>query len=96
MKKIVLFDNEYNIVKDENDVFNYEELSSLVTDYFKPYDYILGDYAYGKLRLKGFYKDNNKNSNKINKISYLDEYVNNYCAYKCKYFLIKKVKKINK
>ena len=71
MKKIVLFDNEYNIVKDENDVFNYEELSSLVTDYFKPYDYILGDYAYGKLRLKGFYKDNNKNSNKINKISYL-------------------------
>ncbi len=96
MKKIVLFDNEYNIVKDENDVFNYEELSSLVTDYFKPYDYILGDYAYGKLRLKGFYKDNNKNSNKINKISYLDEYVNNYCAYKCKYFLIEKVKKINK
>ena len=96
MKKIVLFDNEYNIVKDENDVFNYEELSSLVTDYFKPYDYILGDYAYGKLRLKGFYKDNNKNSNNINKISYLDEYVNNYCAYKCKYFLIEKVKKINK
>ena len=93
MKKIILFDNEYSIVKDENDVFNYDEVSSLATDYFKPYDFIFGDYAYGKLRLKGFYKDNNKNSNKVNKISYLDEYVKNYCAYKCKYFLIEKNKK---
>ena len=93
MKKIMLFDNEYNIVKDEHDVFNLEEVSSLATDYFKPYDYILGDYAYGKLRLKGFYADNNKNATKINKLSYLETYVKNYCAYNCKYFLIEKLKK---
>ena len=89
----MLFDNEYNIVKDEHDIFDLEEVSSLATDYFKPYDYILGDYAYGKLRLKGFYNDNNKNANKINKLSYLDSYIKNYCAYNCKYFLIEKVKK---
>lgn len=93
MKKIVLFDNEYNVVKDEHDVFDLEEVSSLATDYFKPYDYIFGDYSYGKLRLKGFYNDNNKNSNKINKLSYLDSYIKNYCAYNCKYFLIEKLKK---
>lgn len=96
MKKIVLFDNEYNVVKDENEVFDYEEVCSLITDYFKPYDYIFGDYAYGKLRLKGFYADNNKNATKINKLSYLETYIKDYCAYKCKYFLIEKIKKMDK
>lgn len=96
MKKIVLFNNEYNIAKDEHDVFDFDEVSSLATDYFKPYDYIFGDYSYGKLRLKGFYNDNNKNANKINKLSYLDSYIKNYCAYNCKYFLLEKIKKMDK
>lgn len=96
MKKIVLLDEEYTIVKDEHDVFNLEEVSSLATDYFKPYDYIFGDYSYGKLRLKGFYNDNSKNANNINKLSYLETYLKDYCAYNCKYFLIEKDKKISK
>lgn len=90
---ILLFDNEYKIIKDADKVFDYEIVKDLATDYFKPYDYIFGDYSYGKLRLKGFYNDNNKNANKINKLSYLDEYIDKYCAYKCKYFLIEKIKK---
>ena len=79
MKKISLLESEYNIVKDENSVFDLELVKSLATDYFKPYDYIFGDFSYGKLRLKGFYKDDNKKSNKINKLSYLDEYIRDYC-----------------
>ena len=93
MKTIKLLDCEYNIIKDENSVFDLEIVSSLATDNFKPYDYIFGDYSYGKLRLKGFYDDKNKNANKINKLSYLDDYIKNYCSYGCKYFLIEKIKK---
>ena len=93
MKKINILESEYNIVKDENSVFDLELVKSLVTDYFKPYDYIFGDFSYGKLRLKGFYKDDNKKSNKINKLSYLDEYIKDYCSYGCKYFLLEKEKK---
>ena len=93
MKKIQLLDNEYDVAKDDNNCLDYEELSGLATDYFKPYDFIFGDYSYGKLRLKGFYSDNNKNATAINKISYMDEYVRDYCAYNCKYFLLEKVKK---
>ena len=89
---IMLFDNQYKIIEDKDKVLDYEILKDLATDYFKPYDYIFGDYSYGKLRLKGFYKDNNKNASKINKLSYLEEYINNYCSYKCKYFLIEKIK----
>ena len=93
MKKVYLLENEYNIIKDDEDVFDMETVSSLATDYFKPYDYIFGDYSYGKLRLKGFYNDSNNKSSNINKLSYLDEYLKNYCSYGCKYFLIEKVKK---
>ena len=46
-----------------------------MTDYFEPYDYIFGDYAYEKVRLKGFYESNNKNANKINDIKSLDDYI---------------------
>ena len=67
-----------------------EELESKFTDYFYDYDYIVGDYAYSKLRLKGFYDSNNKKSNKINDIKNLDKYLENNCAYGCKYFVLKK------
>lgn len=93
MKKIMLFNTEYDVVKDEDGAFDLELVNSLATDYFMPYDYIFGDFSYGKLRLKGFYADNNKKASKINKLSYLDEYLKNYCSYGCKYFLIEKVKK---
>lgn len=92
MKKVKLLEQDYNLIKDENNAFDLETLSTLATDYFKPYDYIFGDYSYGKLRLKGFYNDKNKNANKINKISTLDEYIKDYCAYGCKYFLLEKEK----
>ena len=93
MRKITLLEEEYDVIKDDNDSLDLETLTSLATDYFKPYDYILGDYSYGKLRLKGFYRDNNKKATKINKFSYLDEYIKNYCSYGCSYFILEKTKK---
>lgn len=91
--KIVLENNEYELEKDEKEGFDLEELKSKYTDYFYDFDYIIGDWAYGKLRLKGFYGFNNKKANKINNIRDIDKYIKNNCAYNCKYFIIKKVYK---
>lgn len=90
--KIILNNTEYELIKDYKDAFNAEEIKSLFTDYFYDYDYILGDYAYNKLRLKGFYDDKNKKVRDINNYSYIDEYIKNYCAYDCRYFILKKLK----
>ena len=60
MNKITLDDNIYEIIKDYKNGYNKEELEKKYTDYFKDYDYIVGDWAYGKLRLKGFYDSSNK------------------------------------
>lgn len=92
-KEIILENNNYIILENKNDCLNIEELTNLYTDYFDNYDYILGDYAYNKLRLKGFCDKNNKLFNNINDINIKDKYLKDLCAYECNYFLIKKVKK---
>ena len=81
----------FEIIDNYREAFNEEEFISLFTDYFYDYDYIIGDYEYSKLRLKGFYEDNNKKCKKYNKISNKDEYIKKYCAYNCKYFVLKKI-----
>lgn len=88
--KIKLNDNEYEVIKDYKDGFDKESVESRVTEYFCEFDYIFGDWAYGKLRLKGFYKKDNKKVTKINNIEDLDNYIKNNCAYDCRYFLLEK------
>ena len=51
----------------------------------------MGDIAYGKLRLKGFYEENNKKAKNINNYKHLDKYLADDCAVDCRYFVLKKV-----
>ncbi len=90
-KTLEIENNKYEIIKDYRNGFDKDEFISKCTDYFYDYDYIVGDWAYDKLRLKGFYDDDNKKSKNLNKISNLDEYLNSNCAYDCKYFVAKKI-----
>ena len=91
MKKYNINDNCYELIKDYKNGFDIDEVTSKLTDFFTDYDYIAGDWAYGKLRLKGFFDSNNQKVNVINDIRYFDEYLEKYCAKDCKYFLIKKI-----
>lgn len=84
-------DFKFEIIENYKEAFNKEEFVNLFTDYFYNYDYIIGDYAYSKLRLKGFYNDDNKLAKNHNKISNKDKYIKENCAYGCKYFIIKKI-----
>ncbi len=93
MKKDVINieDISYEIIENYRDGYKKEEFISKCTDYFYKFDYVVGDWAYDKLRLKGFYEDNNKDSTEINKISSLNLYLKTKCAYGCKYFVAKKI-----
>lgn len=92
MKTIEINGIKYEIIKNESNCINKEELSEKITDYFNSFDYIFGDYAYEKVRLKGYNDSTNKKANKINNIDNLDDYIKNYCSYGAKTFLIKKIK----
>ena len=92
MDKIIeINDKKYKLVKEYKDGFEQEAFENLFTDYFYEYDFIFGDWAYSKLRLKGFNKSDNKNVNKINDIVNLDKYIETNCAYDCRHFLLEKV-----
>jgi uncharacterized protein YutD len=85
--------NEYKLIKNYKDGFDEENFKERYTSYFENYDYIVGDIAYSKLRLKGFNKKENKNCNKINNYKNVELYIKNNCAYDCKYFILEKIEK---
>lgn len=91
-KLIEVETNKYKLIKDYKEAFNLEEFTQRYTEYFKDYDYIVGDIAYSKLRLKGFYNNDNKKVNKINNYQNVDKYLIDNCANDCKYFILEKVK----
>lgn len=92
-KTIVIENNDYLIIENYKDGYNEEEFKSKLTDYFYDYDYVVGDWAYGKLRLKGFYDKANKKVKDLNNYEKVQEYLKNNCAYGCKYFIAKRVYK---
>ena len=92
MKNVEINNNTYCLEENYKDSFDLEEITSLCTDYFNDFDYIFGDCSYSKWRLKGFYESTNKKVKAINDIKNLSSYIEKYCAYDCKYFLLHKEK----
>lgn len=91
MDKIIEIESKkYKIIKEYKNGFDLDALLSKWTDYFDDYDYILGDFAYDKLRLKGFCNENNPRYNNINDIKNIEQYIKENCAYECRYFILEK------
>lgn len=82
---------EYKVIKDYGETLNSLELDDIVTEYYDNYDYIVGDWAYGKVRIKGFYNHNNKYVKSYNDYNNVDDYIQNKCAYGCKHFILEKL-----
>ena len=83
--------NKYKLIKDYREAFDSELFLQKYTSFFEQYDYIVGDIAYSKLRLKGFAKKGNKLFNKINNYENVEKYIEENCAYGCKYFILEKI-----
>ncbi len=86
-------DITYKLIENYKEGFNETLVAEKMTDYFDRYDYIVGDWAYGKIRLKGFCNKKNRCYKKINAISLKEKYIKENCAYDCRYFVIKKEEK---
>lgn len=87
--------NVYELIEEYKDGFNLEVVKSRYSDVLDKFDYLVGDWGYGQLRLKGFFEDENKKAPFDSKISFLDEYILEYCNFGCAFFLLKKVKELS-
>ena len=97
MGKIITLENvDYEVMSNYKNAFCLSDLEERYTEYFVDFDYILGDYSYVSLRLKGFYDSRSKQCRKLNDIENLNQYIQKYCAYECRYFLLRKTKKDKK
>lgn len=78
MKNLIKVDRHYfELIENYRECFNEEQFIARYSDILDKYDYIVGDYGYDQLRLKGFYKDSNKKAEmskrfQIFKITYLN------------------------
>ncbi|NLL01794.1 MAG: YutD family protein [Mollicutes bacterium] len=91
MEQEIIFDeNNYTLIKNYREGYDLEEVKRKFTEYFLPFDYIVGDWAYGKLRIKGFYKEDNKDCKELNSYKTVDNYIKNNCAYDCRHFILEK------
>ncbi len=93
MNKITIENKTYELMDNYKEAFNQEDLKKRYTDYFEEFDYILGDYSYGSLRLKGFCDKKNKLFKNYNDIKICKKYLKNNCSHECRYFILKRSKK---
>ncbi|MBE3595711.1 MAG: YutD family protein [Hydrogenibacillus sp.] len=83
----------FELVEDVRGGWNAEAFRARYQDILNKYDYIVGDWGYGQLRLKGFYSDKNKGVPPEMRISALDQYIQEYCNFGCKYFVVRRVRR---
>lgn len=83
--------NSYQLVKDHKNAWNFEVFRERYSEVLDRYDYIVGDWGYNQLRLKGFFKEANNKGAKEASISHLHDYLNEYCNFGCAYFIIEKL-----
>ncbi|MGG1251764.1 YutD-like domain-containing protein [Brevibacillus agri] len=82
----------YEVMEENRDGWNPEAFRERYSDILDKYDYIVGDWGYGQLRLRGFYTDSNRKVPFEQRISALDEYLHEFCNFGCPYFVLRKVK----
>ena len=83
--------NAYRLVRNHKNGWNPEAFRERYCDVLERYDYIVGDWGYNQLRLKGFFRDNHPKATKETAISGLADYLSEYCNFGCAWFVLAKV-----
>ncbi|GAB6927170.1 hypothetical protein JCM10914A_11530 [Paenibacillus sp. JCM 10914] len=89
---IVVGNKSYEVLKDHRNGWNPEAFRERYSEVLDRYDYIVGDWGYNQLRLKGFYRDNHPKAAKDSTFSSMSDYINEYCNFGCAHFVLQKTK----
>ena len=82
---------QYELVANHRDGFDAQKFGERYSDVLAKYDYIVGDWGYEQLRLKGFFDENNKKALPEQRIDTLEDYLYEYCNFGCAYFVVKRI-----
>ena len=80
----------FELLENFREGWNQDAFKERYSDVLSKFDYIVGDWGYGQLRLKGFFDDKNQKSTFDTKISTIQDYLYEYCNFGCAYFILRK------
>ncbi|UXR78819.1 MULTISPECIES: YutD-like domain-containing protein [unclassified Staphylococcus] len=83
----------FELIESYRDAFNEEDFVSRYSEILDKYDFVVGDYGYDQLRLKGFYRDTYKKADFNKRFSTIQDYILEYCNFGCAYFVVRRLSK---
>lgn len=83
---------KYTVAVNHRDAVDAEKIAERYNTILNKYDYIVGDWGYDQLRLKGFFDEDNHRAPFDKKIAFLEDYLYEYCNFGCAYFVLEKEK----
>lgn len=78
----------YELLVDYKDAFEPSKLADRFSTILSKYDYIVGDWGFDQLRLKGFYAEKNATNQPGQIVDTIQDYLYEYCNFGCAYFVI--------
>lgn len=84
---IAINNHPYELVTDVRNGFDFTEFAQRFSTILSKYDYIVGDWGFEQLRLKGFYAEDRAGA-KQNQIDAVQDYLYESCNFGCAYFIL--------
>ncbi|MBG9981022.1 YutD family protein [Facklamia sp. DSM 111018] len=88
--QVMIEDQVYQLILNHEDAYDYEAFLNRYQDYFSKFDYIVADWAFQQLRLRGFYQIGTPKVAYDQRIDSLEDYLLEYCNFGAKYFVLAK------
>ncbi|WP_256759764.1 YutD family protein [Cohnella sp. WQ 127256] len=83
--------NAYSLLHEHKSGWNPEAFRERFSEVLERFDFIVGDWGYNQLRLRGFYKEGHPRATKESVISSFVDYINEYCNFGCAHFVLTKL-----
>ncbi|GGG76315.1 YutD family protein [Paenibacillus radicis (ex Gao et al. 2016)] len=80
----------YELLHENRNGWNADAFKDRYSEVLERYDFIIGDWGYNQLRLKGFFRDNHMKATKESAFSGMTDYINEYCNFGCAFFVLEK------
>jgi uncharacterized protein YutD len=87
---IIVGGKAYELVHEHKTAWNPDAFKERYSEVLDRYDYIVGDWGYNQLRLKGFFREGSNKSTKDSGIASLQDYLQEYCNFGCAYFVLER------
>jgi uncharacterized protein YutD len=78
----------YELVTNFHDAFDVHKFAERYSTVLSKYDFLVGDWGFDQLRLKGFYAAKKRNVPVSQTITALQDYLYEYCNFGCAYFVL--------